>query len=116
MNEDKTELLRTTTRQLVANGGETLVLITKNKKGKNIRPSNANKILGICFDANLTIKSHFNVGEHTLIPKHSYKLGALKFLGHLMSIKQRKKLTDGVTMSQILYGIAVWGIWCQGFK
>ena len=78
LNADKTELPRTTTRQqLVANGRERLVLTTKNKKREKIRPSNATKILGMSFDASLTFKSHFNVGEHALIPKLKKKIGAL---------------------------------------
>ena len=70
LNADKTELLKTTTRQqLAANGGEKLVLKTKNKKGENIKPLSWTKILGMCFDTNFTFKSHFEVGENQMIPK-----------------------------------------------
>ena len=110
LNADKMELLRTTTsQQLVANGRERLILKTKNKKGENIRPWSWTKILGMCFDANLTFKSHFEVGEHAMIPKLKKKLGALKFLGRKMMLKQGKKMADGVLMSGILYWIKVWG-------
>ena len=63
----------------------------------------------MCFDANLSYKSYFEVGENTLIPKLKKKLGTLKLLGHKVPVQQRKKLANGVIMSRILYRIAVWG-------
>ena len=36
-------------------------------------------------------------------------MGALKFLDKRMTVKQGKKLVDGVIMSRALYGITVWG-------
>ena len=65
---------------------------TKNKKGENIKPLSWTKILRICFYANLSFKSHFEVGENALIPKLKKKLGALKFLSRKMTIQQMKKL------------------------
>ena len=109
LNVDKIELLRTTTRQqLVTNGGEKLVLKTKTNKGKNI-PWSWTKILGMCFDLNLSFKSHFEVGRNALIPKHKKKLGTLKFLSRKMTIQQRNILVDDVIMNRIHYGITVWG-------
>ena len=41
-------------------------------------------------------------------PKVEEENGVLKFLRKWMTIKQRKKLAEGLIMSQILCGINVW--------
>ena len=53
------------------------------------------KILGMCFDANMKFKSHFEFGEHGLIPKLQKKKGALKFLHKRMTLKQKRSWPMG---------------------
>ena len=93
LNTDKTEMLCTTTiQQLAANGNEKMILETTNEKGERIRLSNWIMILGVCFDSNLTFRSHLEMGENVLIPQWKKRRRALKFLGKWMSTNQRKGL------------------------
>ena len=80
----------------------------KIRGGERIRPSNCSKILGVCFDSNITFRSHLKFGENALIPKLKKRMGALKFLRKLISAKQSKKLAEGLKMCRILHGIHVW--------
>ena len=52
LNANKIEILRTTTRQQLAENGEEISLLqTKNKQAERIMPESWTKILGMCFNS-----------------------------------------------------------------
>ena len=49
-------------------------------------------------------------GKGAIIPNSKRKLGALKHTSNKASFKDKKRLADGVIMSRLTYGIAIWGL------
>merc|ERR1712105_329572 len=111
MNVSKTELLRSTTRQQITrNKAETFKLQSLDENGLQIVPNKKAKILGVVFSDNLTWANHLETGKSAIIPNCKRKLGALKHTSNRASFKDKKRLADGVIMSRLTYGIAIWGL------
>ena len=110
LNKDKTNLIRTTTRQQLAkNGSEKVKLTTLDSKGKPIVPKNNVKLLGLNISSNLTWTHHLETGKEAVFSKCKKRLGALKFVGKNASVKTKKLLANACIMSKLLYGITIWG-------
>ena len=68
ININKTQLLRTTSRQQLAhNKGENIKLSALGSKGKNIVPSETSKILGLTFSSNLTWPNYLEKGTDSIL-------------------------------------------------
>ena len=110
LNIDKTQILRTTSRQQLAeNKGEKIKLNALDGNGKNIVPSNTAKILGLTFSNNLTWAAHLERGKEAVLTKTRKKLGALKNVAKNCSQHFKKRLADACVMSRLVYGIQIWG-------
>ena len=110
INIDKTQLLRTTSRQQLAhNRGERVLLSTLDSKGNRIKPSSTSKILGLTFTSNLTWLPHLDKGADSILNKCKQKLAALKFVASNCSLHEKKLLADACIMSRIIFGIQIWG-------
>ena len=110
INIDKTQLLRTTSRQQLAhNRGENVLLSTLDSKGNKIRPSVTSKILGLTFTSNLTWLPHLDKGADSILKKCKQKLAALKFVASHCSLSEKKLLADACILSRIIFGIQIWG-------
>ena len=111
LNIDKTQLLRTTTRQqLAANGEEKIKLSSLDTNGKPIAPNSTAKLLGVTFSSNLTWASHLEKGGEAVITRCKKKLGALKFVASYCTMSFKKRLADACVMSRLVYGIQLWGM------
>ena len=108
LNKDKTNLIRTTTRQQLAkNGPENIKLSTLDSDGKNIVPSLQVKLLGLTISSNLTWSKHLEIGKEAVFTKCKQRLGALKFACYKASIHTKKRLANACIMSKLIYGITV---------
>ena len=111
LNVDKTQLLRTTSRQQLAkNGNEKVILTATDKEDNRIVPKNSVKILGVVFSNNLTWANHLYTGKESIVNKCKQKLAALKFTASKCSVKMKKRLVDACILSRLTYGIQLWGI------
>ena len=114
LNINKTQLLRCASRQQhVGNRGDKILLEARDENGDKIKPSDSAKILGITFNKTLSWTNHLEVGKDSLIQKLKKKLGALKFTSRYASYSAKMKLANGCIMSNIVYGLQIWGLHCS---
>ena len=114
LNVNKTQLLRTASRQQhVGNNGERVLLDAVDDKGDNIAPKESAKLLGVTLYKTLSWREYLEVGKSAMVPNLKRKLGALKFTSKFASRNAKIKLAHGVIMSKIIYAIQVWGLHCR---
>ena len=58
-----------TKQQIAANGPKPLLLQARDKNGKNIKPVDSIKVLGVTVHKNLMWNTHLNKGQESLVSK-----------------------------------------------
>ena len=112
LNDDKTHLLVLTTSQGRRRAEADHVQITT--PTANIVPSSSEKLLGAWIHQDLKWSEHLQDNQESLMRSLSLRLGALKKLGRVASLRTRKMIANGVFMSKLSYLISVWG-GCEGY-
>ena len=106
LNSQKTHFMYVMTRQrAVGKDLEEPIIFDRDQ----VAPSRSERVLGITFDTNLSVKDHLVQGECSVLSQVSKKMRALWIIKKHLSFKSRKMTAWGLLMSKILYGIEVWG-------
>ena len=75
-----------------------------------ILPSTCEKLLGCQIHQDMKWSEHLQDNEENLMRSLSSRLGALKLLSRVTSLKNRKMIADGILISKLSYLIAFWGV------
>jgi hypothetical protein len=106
LNDDKTHLMVMTTSQFRRKNPTLQVEIRT--PTEVISASASEKLLGGLVHQNLKWAEHILNGEDSLVKALTTRLGALKMVGRIASLKNRKMIAEGMIMSKLSYLIPLW--------
>ena len=112
VNVGKTNLLESMVRQKrqkLRGFQPTLETINELGEVENIKPKKQIRLLGITLEQNLSWKQHLITGDKAVLPTARKQLGSLKRISKQIPRKSRLQLANGLILSRISYGMAVWG-------
>lgn len=111
LNVGKTVIMRITMWQKSAKNPKSIVLETKDDKGKSIVPAETAKTLGITIKRSLNWNYHLDKGKEGILNKCKKKLGALKNVANQACLNTKKRLVEGCIMSVLVYEYNAGALW-----
>ena len=110
INADKTHVMVMAPRRLASRRDEVVV-----KAGPfNIKPSESEKLLGINIHQSMTWNHHVRDGDGSVLKQLTTRINGLKKLSNKADFKTKLNLANGIVISKLSYGLAMWGN-CQGY-
>ena len=112
VNIGKTNILESMVKQKrtkISGFQPTLSTINEDGEEKLICPEKQIRLLGINLEQNLSWNAHILTGKKAILPAVRKQLGALKSISKEIPQKSRLQLANGLIISRISYGIALWG-------
>ena len=110
INSDKTHLMVMAPRRLAANRGE----VTIQAGEYTITPSESQKLLGIQIHQSMSWNHHVRDAEGSVMKQLITRVNGVKKLTHKADFKTKLMIANGIVMSKLTYGLALWGN-CQGY-
>ena len=110
INADKTHLLVMAPRRLAARRGEVQL-----KAGNfTIKPSESQKLLGVTIHQSMSWNQQIRDGKESVLKQLTSRVNGLRKLAPRASFTTKLMIANGIVISKLSYGIAVWGS-CQGY-
>ena len=110
INADKTHVIVMAPRRLASRREEVAV-----KAGPfTIKSSESEKLLGINIHQSMTWNHHIRDGDGSVLKQLTTRINGLKKLSSKADFKTKLTLANGIVMSKLCYGLAMWGN-CQGY-
>ena len=110
INADKTHLLVMAPRRLAARREEVEI-----QAGEFlIKPSESETLLGIKIHQSMSWNHHIRDAEGSVLKQMITRVNGLKKLTHKADFQTKLMIANGIVMSKMSYGLAMWGN-CQGY-
>jgi hypothetical protein len=110
INGDKTHLLVMAPRRLAGRRQEVSIMAG----GHRIQPTEAHKLLGVTIHQSMSWNQHVRDGKEAVLKQLTSRVNGLRKLATRADFKTKLMLANGIVMSKLCYGLAVWGS-CQGY-
>ena len=79
-----------------------------------IKPSESQKLLGVTLHQSTSWNQHVRDGKELVLRQLTSRVNGLRKLAPRASFKTKLMLANGIVISKLCYGLAVWGS-CQGY-
>ena len=79
-----------------------------------IKPSESQKLLGVNLHQSMSWNQQIRDGKESVLRQITSRVNGLRKLAPRADMKTKFMLANGIVMSKISYGLAVWGS-CQGY-
>ena len=110
INDDKTHVMVMAPRRLAARRSEVEIVAGH----FTIKPSESQKLLGVTIHQSMSWNQHVRDGKESVLHQLTSRVNGLRKLAPRASFKTKLMLANGIVMSKLCYGLAVWGS-CQGY-
>ena len=110
INADKTHLMVMAPRKLARRRPE-VELVAGDYR---IRPSETQKLLGVTLHQSTSWNHHIRDGKESVLRQITSRVNGLRKLAPRAGFKTKLMLVNGIVISKLTYGLAVWGS-CQGY-
>ena len=77
-------------------------------ENQRVEASKSEKVLGLTFEGNLSMREHICRGENNIIKRVKDKMKALWKIRRCLSFKARKATVSGLILSKLFYGGSIW--------
>ena len=110
INPDKTHLMVMAPRRLAVRRAEVEIVADN----FIIKPSESQKLLGITLHQSMTWNHQIRDGKESILRQLTSRVNGLRKLAPRATMKTKLMLANGIVMSKLTYGLAVWGR-CQEY-
>ena len=110
INPDKTHLMVMAPRRMAASRRE----VTVQAGEFTIKPSESERLLGIQIHQSMSWNHHVRDAEGSVLKQLITRVNGLRKLTHRASFKTKLMIANGIIISKLTYGLAMWGN-CQAY-
>jgi hypothetical protein len=110
INGEKTHLLVMAPRRLAGRREEVSIMAD----GHRIQPTESHKLLGVTVHQSMSWNQQVRDGKEAVLKQLTARVNGLRKLATRADFETKLMLANGIIMSKLCYGLAVWGS-CQGY-
>ena len=110
INADKTHLMVMAPRRQAGRRAEVSIVAGD----FTIKPSDSQKLLGVTIHQSMSWNQHIRDGKESVLKQLTSRVNGLKKLAPRASFQSKLMIANGIVMSKLGYGLAVWGS-CQHY-
>ena len=110
INDDKTHLMVMAPRRLAGQRSEVKIVAGD----YTIKSSESQKLLGVTLHQSMSWNEHIRDGKESVLRQLTSQVNGLRKLAPRANFQTKLMLANGIVMSKLCYGLAVWGS-CQAY-